>query len=294
MPAACAHAPSLAGAVPTARTVGEALARASAALAAAGCATPRLDAEVLLAHALGVDRTRLLIDAPQVLLARARADFERLLARREREREPVAYITGTRAFRSIELAVDARALLPRPETELLVEAALALPLRARVLDVGTGSGAVALALKSERGDLEVAGSDVSAAALELARENAQALALRVRLLRADLLDGVPDEFDAILANLPYVAARERDTLAPEIVRHEPATALYGGPDGTELITALTRQLRQRPRLRVAALEVGAGQARRVGDLLLAAGFASVHALRDLAGIERVVIGEART
>lgn len=271
----------------------DALRWAAQRIARAGCESPRLDAEVLLAHALGCARERLPIDAPPELGAAVGARYAALVARRL-EREPVAYIVGRRAFRGIELKCDPRALVPRPETELLLESALELPAGTRVLDLGTGSGAVALALKSERPDLQVSASDLSPGALQLARENARQLGLEVRLLHADLLEGLPDEFDAILANLPYVAAGQRDTLAPEIVRHEPATALYSGPEGTELIAALSRQLRSRRRVRWTALEVGAGQAAQVGDLLLAAGFAGVRVLRDLAGIERVVIGEART
>src|SRR5208282_734194 len=118
-----------------------------------------------------------------------------------------------------------------------------LPQGASVLDVGTGSGAVALALKSERPDLRVAASDISASALELARANAQRLELGVRWLHADLLADVADEFDAILANLPYVAERERDSLAPEIMRHEPPSALFGGPDGLVPVRTLVSQLR---------------------------------------------------
>ncbi len=270
-----------------------ALARAAAAIAAGGCETPRLDAEVLLAQVLGVRRERLHTDSRRELSAAEQDELAELVRRRARLREPIAYIVGRRAFRNIELLADARALVPRPETELLIECALSLPYGARVLDVGTGTGAVALALKSERSDLRVSASDVSGDALALAAENGARLRLEVAWLRADLLSGVPDEFDAILANLPYVADSERGNLAPEIVRHEPATALYGGPEGTELIAALAAQLRRRPGVRMAALEVGAEQARRVRDLLSAAGFARVRALRDLAGIDRVVIAEAR-
>lgn len=242
---------------------------------------------------LGSDRARLAIDAGRAL-EQAQADaFAELLRRRAEEREPLAYITGTRHFRSLELAVDRRALIPRPETELLVEAALELPDGTRVLDVGTGSGAVALALACERPRLRVAASDASADALELARANARRLGIELELLHADLLDGVPDAFDAVLANLPYVAERERDTLAPEIVEHEPHAALFAGPDGLGAIRRLLAQLAARPRVRFAALEVGAGQAREVLALLAAAGFSSTRTLRDLAGIERVVIGEGR-
>jgi release factor glutamine methyltransferase len=187
--------------------------------------------------------------------------------------------------------VDRRVLIPRPETELLVEVGIALPAGWRVLDVGTGSGAVALALKDERPDLAVTGSDVSADALILARANAERLGLDVQWLYADLLTGVPDEFDAVLANLPYVADAERVLLAPEILRHEPAGALFAGPDGLDAIRALLAQLAVHASTRTLALEVGAGQASAVAELMLGAGFHTARADRDLAGIERVVVAE---
>ena len=213
------------------------------------------------------------------------------MRRRAVEREPVAYILGRRGFRRLELAVDRRALVPRPETELLVEVGLTLPRGARVLDVGTGSGAVALALKDERPDLQMTGSDLSEDALALARANGERLGLEVAWLRADLLAGVPDEFDAILSNPPYVAESERGSLAPEILRHEPPAALFAGPDGLAAIRALLAQVAARGRVQIVALEVGAGQASAVLELMRAAGFRAVRAERDLAGIERVVVGE---
>jgi release factor glutamine methyltransferase len=272
-------------------SVRDALQGAITAITAAGCETPRLDAEVLLAHVLGVPRERLLLDRDLTVAGPAVRAFQTAVRRRAVEREPVAYILGSRGFRAIELAVDPRALVPRPETELLVETALALAQGARVLDVGTGSGAVALALKHERPDLAVSASDQSADALALARENARRLGLDVRFLRADLLEGIADEFDALLANLPYVPERDRATLVPEIVRHEPPGALFAGEDGLDAIRALTQQLASRPTVRFLALEVGAGQAPAVGALCEAAGFEKVGFARDLAGIERVVKGE---
>jgi release factor glutamine methyltransferase len=269
----------------------DALDGALTAIAAAGCETPRLDAELLLAHVLGVARERLLLDRELVVAGAAVRAFQDAVRRRAVEREPLAYIVGRRGFRRLELAVDRRALVPRPETELLLERALELERGASVLDVGTGSGAVALALKDERTDLAVSASDVSGDALELARANGRRLGLQVRWLQADLLHGVPDEFDALLANLPYVSDAERSALAPEITRHEPPGALFAGPDGLSLIRPLLAQLRERPRVRVVALEVGAGQAPAVGDLTRAAGFAAVSTERDLAGVERIVVGQ---
>ncbi len=271
--------------------VREALTGAITAFTAAGVETPRLDAEVLLAHVLDVDRARLITDDELTVTGAAVRPFQDAVRRRAVLREPVAYITGKRGFRRLELDVDRRALIPRPETELLVEIGLGLPKGARVIDLGTGSGAVALALKDERPDLDISGSDASEQALDLARANGAKLGLDVRWLHADLLEGVPDEFDALLCNPPYVADSERLTLAPEILRHEPPEALFAGPDGLATIRALLTQLADRERIRCAALEVGAGQAQAVGELMCGAGFATVRTERDLAGIERVVVGE---
>jgi release factor glutamine methyltransferase len=271
--------------------VRDALDGAVTAIAAAGCETPRLDAELLLAHALGVSRERLFIDGDLAVAGPAVRTFQDFVRRRSVLREPVAYIVGRRHFRGLELAVDRRALIPRPETELLVEVALALPKGSRVLDVGTGSGAVALALKDERTDLHVTGSDLNADALELARSNGERLGLDVRWLSANLLDGVTGEFDAIVSNPPYVADTGRASLAPEIVRHEPTSALFAGADGLDTIRTLVAQAGARAFARLLALEVGAGQAPAVGELMRAAGFPAVRAERDLAGIGRVVVGE---
>jgi release factor glutamine methyltransferase len=269
----------------------DALDGAITAITAAGCETPRLDAEVLLAHTLGVTRERLFIDPGLSVEGLAVRAFQDAVRRRAVLREPVAYIVGTRGFRRLDLVVDSRVLVPRPETELLVEVGLSLPAGVRVLDVGTGSGAVALALRDERPDLELTGSDVSEAALELARSNGRVLGLDVSWLHADLLTGVSAEFDAILSNPPYIADGDRANLAPEIVRHEPAGALFAGPDGMDTIRALIDQLATRERVALVALEIGAGQARAVGKMLRGAGFEDVRAERDLAGIERVIVGE---
>jgi len=274
----------------TGTSVRDALDGAITAIAAAGCETPRLDAELLLADVLGVARERLRTDPDLLVAGPAVRAFQNVVRRRAVQREPVAYILGRRGFRRLELAVDPRALIPRPESELLVEVALGLGSGVRVLDLATGSGAVALALKDERPDLQISGSDRSEDALALARANASRLRLDVQWLHADLLSGVGD-FDAILCNPPYVAESERAALAPEIVRHEPPEALFAGPDGLDTIRALLAQLAERPDVRLLALEIGAGQAPAVAALARAAGFDAIRFERDLARVQRVVVAE---
>ncbi len=274
--------PADAGVTPA--TVGDALRRATARLGAAGVDTARLDAEVLLAAVLEVDRGRLVIDRDMALADEASERFDAMLVRRE-AREPVAYILGRRAFRRLELVVDRRVLIPRPETELLVEVGLSLAPGARVVDVGTGSGAVALALKDERPDLRVSGADVSADAVEVARANAARLGLDVTFVAADLLDGV--FADAVLANLPYVA--EGVELPAEITRYEPAGALFAGADGLDVIRRAVAAVAG-PTVGLMALEIGPEQAVVVEQLLWDAGFAEVSVRHDLAGLARVVVG----
>jgi release factor glutamine methyltransferase len=266
--------------------VREALDSAVVALTAAGVEMPRLDAEVLLAHVLGVDRAALVIDRDRAVEGAAVRAFQDAVRRRAFDREPVAYITGVKGFRHLELQVDPRVLIPRPETETLVEAAVEnLPQGARVVDVGTGSGAIALALEDERPDLEVTGTDVSEDALEVARANAERLGLDVAFAHADLLAGVGD-FDAVVSNPPYV--EDGAGLTPEIVRHEPSLALRAGPDGLDVLRALVPAAAALG-AGVLAVEVGAGQAAAVEELARGAGFGRAERRRDLAGIERVVI-----
>jgi release factor glutamine methyltransferase len=267
-------------------SVRDALDSALIALTAAGCDTPRLDAELLLAAAMGVDRAAIVAGPDRALEPDAARRFQQLAARR-REREPVAYILGSRGFRSIELEVDPRVLIPRPETEHLVEALLDLPRGSRVVDVGTGSGAIALALAAERPDLEVVGTDASAAALEVARANAERLGLAVELRHGDLLAGVGGRIDAVVSNPPYV--EDGAELAPDIVRFEPSLALRAGPDGLDVIRRLLPAAGATAAHTV-ALEIGAGQAAAVARQIREAGFPEVETVADLAGIERVLVG----
>jgi release factor glutamine methyltransferase len=274
---------------PLAQTsVRDALDSALIALTAAGCDTPRLDAELLLADAIGADRAAIVSDPGRGLTPEQARRFQTYAMRRA-QREPVAYILGTKGFRTIDLLVDPRVLIPRPETEHLVEAALALPPGARVADVGTGSGAVALALKAERPDLEVIATDASPDALAVARANAQRLGLDVELLEGDLLEPVRGPLDAVLSNPPYVADADRGTLAPDITRHEPGIALFAGEDGLSLIRRLAPQAAATG-ASMLGLEVGFGQAGVVAGIVREAGFGETHAVADLAGIERVVVG----
>ena len=263
---------------PLARTtVRDALDSALIALTAAGCETPRLDAEVLLAAALGVDRAVLFSDPGRGVAPEPFREF----ARRRAQREPVAYILGRKGFRRLELEVDPRVLIPRPETENVVEAALGLPRGARVVDVGTGSGAIALALADERPDLRVTATESSPGALAVARANGARLGLEVEWLLGDLLEPVTGHVDAVVSNPPYVRAGAR--LEPELA-HEPAEALYAGPDGLEVYRRLVGALGGVP---FVALEVGAGQALDIAALL---GEFTTEVVSDLAGIGRVVVG----
>jgi release factor glutamine methyltransferase len=273
----------------TAGSVKEALAAATDAFGAAGVESPRFDAELLLAEATGWDRARLAAEPEAGVEPGAARRFGEMVRRRIR-REPVAYILGRKGFRGLELAVDGRALIPRPETELLVEIALEIE-PGTALDVGTGSGAVALAVADELPECEVTGTDTSPAALDLARENSERLGIdgRVSFERGTVPQG--RSFDLVLANLPYVGEDEWDGLAPEITRYEPREALVAGADAVEAIasTVPAALAAMKPGASL-ALEVGAGQAGPVAELLVDLGFRQVEGRPDLAGIPRVVLG----
>jgi release factor glutamine methyltransferase len=269
------------------RTLGEVLRLSTAHLERHGSPTARLDAELLLGHALGLGRVELY------------TGFERpleLIARRAK-REPVAYILGRWGFRGLDLDVDRRVLVPRPETELLVDRCLALldgVAGPAVLDVGTGSGAIALALASELPEARVAGCDVSGDALEVARANGERLGVEVEWVASDMLAGVEGRrFHLVVSNPPYVAAGEIEALEPEVRDWEPRGATVAGETGLEAIERLVAQAPAALEPGGAlVLEVGAGQAAAVAALLEGAGLAGVGRDPDHAGIERIVWGRA--
>ena len=268
-------------------TVGEALTAATDALSASGIETPRLDAELLLADATGTDRAALVARPEAGVEAPAARAFGAMM-RRRLMREPVAYILGHKGFRRIEVAVDRRVLIPRPETELLVEVALERR-PATVLDVGTGSGAVALAIADELPGARIHATDTSLDALAVAKANRDRLGATIALSPGSLDRDLA--FDLVVANLPYVRDAEWPGLAPEIREYEPREALVAGPTGFEAIDALLGELALSERRPGAvALEVGAGQATTVAELVRRAGYEEPEVRRDLADIERVVVG----
>jgi release factor glutamine methyltransferase len=279
-------------------TIGKVLEWATADFRARGLPNPRLDAEVLLAFALGETRIKLVIDRDRPLAPDDLARFRELVKRR-RAHEPVAYLVGVREFYGRPFRVDARVLVPRPDTEALVDAALQrtahVSMSLRALDLCTGSGCVAITIARERPTSHVHATDASEAALAVARENALRLgAYNVSFARKDLFEGIDAarfRVDLVVANPPYIATAEIADLAPDVRDHEPRAAIDGGKDGLDLIRKIVEGA---PAFLVAggtlALEVGAGQAPEVARLVSARGFASVAATRDYAGIERVVAG----
>lgn len=262
----------------------------------------RLDAEHLLAHALGVARLQLYLqfDRP---LERPELDRFRPLLKRRAQREPLQYIVGRAAFRELELHVDPRVLIPRPETEVLVDEVLAWAAGQKAqgrgefsaLDLGTGSGAIALSLVREGPFVRVVATDASAVALEVAAANAAAVGLAdsVELRHGALFDAVRDDesFDVVVSNPPYVAEAEMVSLQPEVAEWEPREALVGGPDGLMVIRSIVADAgRYVAAGGLLALEIGAGQ---VGPVMAAVegagGYDEVRVRRDLAGRERVVL-----
>jgi release factor glutamine methyltransferase len=276
-------------------TVGAALASAIDRLEAAGCDSPRVDAENLVAHVLGVRRSELALEGEHSLSDDRLEALEAVVVRRER-REPLAYVLGEWGFRRLTLNVDSRVLVPRPETEVVVERCLARIenlSEPRVLDVGTGSGAIALALGDEHPRARVTGIDVSPGALEVAASNALRTGLAVELQEWDLFGGLPGgPWDLVVSNPPYVLPEEIGTLAPEVRDWEPTDALVGEGATEAVAQGALAVLRRGGGALV--LEVADGDADRVEALLRDLGYVGVSTTRDLAGRDRVVEGARGT
>ena len=260
-----------------------------------GIESARLDAELLATRAFARTRVELYTHYDQPLDEAELASY-RALVQRRLSGEPVAYILGRKEFWSIDFEVDARVLIPRPDTETLVEQGLEILVKVgadkqgRIADIGTGSGAVAIALKKERPADEVFAVDASPDALAVAQANATRLKFPVTFLQGDLVTPLDGRFDLIVSNPPYIPTREIDTLSAE-VRSEPRVALDGGADGLGLVRRLVdgavKHLTDDGWL---AMEIGAGQAEAAMNILRNAGYRDVGSRRDLGGIERVVFG----
>jgi release factor glutamine methyltransferase len=274
-------------------TVGDVLRRSTQFLAAKGVDSPRLDAELLLAHALGKTRVELYTDYARPLGRGELQTYRALIVRRGR-REPLAYVLGEWGFRRLTLATDRRALVPRPETEVVVERCLDLLRRYErpdVLDVGVGSGAIALAIADEQPRASVTAIDTSGDALALARENAERTGLggRVEFRQADLHHGFGrSEYDLVVSNPPYVTAEELETLQPEIRDWEPRAALLG--NGATEAVARGAYDALRPG-RWVVLETADGKAPEVAALLETLGFTAIRMTADLTERDRVVEGQ---
>jgi release factor glutamine methyltransferase len=270
-------------------TVGEVLAATTQYFERKGIDTPRLDAELILAHAFRITRLELYTSFDRPLTDVERAEARALVERRGR-REPLAYVLGEWGFRNLTLKTDDRALVPRPETEVVVERALGAIAgieAPRVVDVGTGSGALALALAQERPDANLTATDISAEALALARENAERLALEVTFVQTSLLTGLEGPYDLVVSNPPYISEDELPALQPEIRDFEPRIALVG-----DLAAKVAGQARDRlvPGGAI-VLETHEHRASRVVTALSSLGYGPATISKDLAGRERVV--EAR-
>lgn len=286
------------------RTAGEILAKAAEYLASKEVPGARLDAERFLAEVLGIERLELYLE-PERVLGEAELARLRELVRRRASREPAQYILGKSWFYGLELMADGRAMVPRRETELLVDRAIETAStleRSRVLDLGTGCGAVALAVAGRlKGRAEVWAADISPEAVELARENVARTGLDdlVRLAQSDLFAGLPEgsgPFDVIAANLPYIPTGEVPGLMPEVRDHEPRVALDGGPEGLDVINRAVREAASGGRLVPGGwmlIEVGEGQAEKVSKQLQESGLVPGPVLKDPGGVARVVQGRLR-
>jgi release factor glutamine methyltransferase len=282
-------------------TVSKVLAFATADFQKRGIEAARLESEILLCELLGMNRVQLLLDA-QRPLARAELTRYRALIERRRGGEPIAYILGRKEFYGREFQVDSRVLIPRPDTEILVDVALRRTqlrsLFVRALDIGTGSGAIALTLARERPTWQVTATDISADALAVAQQNGMALGAvwGVRFLESDLFAKLPanERFELIVSNPPYIEADEMPELMKDVRDFEPHLALAGGRDGLDYYRRITEAA---PHFLttggVLAVEIGSTQGQAVSELFTRAGFTDLELTKDYGGRDRVVSGKAR-
>ena len=250
---------------------------------------PRLNAEQLLAHVLGRKRIELYLEFERDLIEPELVPL-RELVRRRGEGEPLQHLLGTIEFCGLTFLCDKRAMVPRPETEELVELLQSKiqNLKSTIVDVGTGSGVIALSLAAKFPEAKVHASDISEEALALARENAERLGLseRVQFRKNDLLENLGERFDVIVANLPYISMQDRQSLSREVL-HDPETALFGGESGDELVGKLIEQARENLQPNgLLALEIGIGQSQSLSELLAQKNYHDIESKRDYAGIPR--------
>ena len=278
-------------------SVGEAIQFLAQSFGASGVEHPEADARIIVGHALHLDRTRLLSQSDRVLDARESSVISALAGRRLRH-EPVSRIIGQKEFWSLPITVTPDVLVPRPETETVIEAALDFVVRSglrmeklRVLDIGTGSGALLLALLQELPAASGVGTDISAAAIEVARANARRCGLddRCTFIECAIAEGVEDPFDLVVSNPPYIAHDEIASLAPEVREFDPAVALDGGKDGLDAYRSIAAEARRilAPGGRM-FVELGIGQEAQVRALFTKAGLSVGVPRKDLAGIQRVL------
>jgi release factor glutamine methyltransferase len=274
--------------------------KAAQLLAERGIENARLEAELLLAHVLGIKRLDLYLQFDRPLTA-AQLEHFRQVVRRRLKREPLQYITGRAQFRSLNLAIDPRALIPRPETEVLVSVVLeyvrAQGRALRLIDIGTGSGAIALSIAKEAPNVSVQATDISSAAAALAGENAAEIGIELPVWTGSLFDPVPEgeQFDIVVSNPPYIAESERPQLQPEVREWEPASALFAGTDGLDVVRALVAAAPARMTVGgLLALEIGSTQAREVESMMnVSSSFEEIRVIRDLSGRERIVTAVRR-
>lgn len=274
-------------------TIGELINLSAGYLSEKGCSSPRLDAELLLAHVLGLDRLALYLNFDKPLTSKEVDEYRRLIGRRG-QRIPLAYLTGQKEFYSLPLNVAPEVLIPRPETEFVVEKVLELLERGRpaqILELGTGSGAIAIALACQDPDFQITAADISPAALQVARANAERLEVagQITFLESDLFAKVSGRFRVICSNPPYIKRSELPKLAPEVAC-EPAIALDGGPDGLDFYRRILSQAAahlEQPGFVV--LEIGWDQAADVRQLGEDAGLIWLETVQDYGGHDRVVV-----